>query len=106
MRNYKLKTQGIYYGIFGNKPDFTDEQKQQLKDLGFRLEYFDTTWQKSLGVIYDVVYIELIPSKSYLYFYQNGIYFLPCELNSYVKNKELLKMIKDTVKELKDIGVI
>jgi hypothetical protein len=101
MRNYKIKTREIY-GIFGKKEDFSNEQKQQLKDLGFSLTFLDTIYKKSIGF----VTIQLILGKEYLTFYYSGVHFLPCELNYYIKDKETLKKINEVIKELKIIEVL
>jgi len=101
MKNYKLKTIDTY-GIFGNKKDFTDKQKEELKNLGFRLTFMDTTWEKYMG---NFVTMMILTGKEYLYFY-NYRHFLPCELSENVKDKDTLKEINKVVKELKVIGVI
>jgi len=101
MKNYKLKTIDTY-GIFGDKKDFTDKQKEGLKNLGFKLTFMDTIWEKYMGNFLDMV---LIASKKYICFYKSS-YFLPCELNENVKGKDTLKEVNRVVKELKLIGII
>lgn len=101
MKNYILKTINTY-GLFGNKKDFTDKQKEGLKNLGFKLTFMDTIWEKYMG---NYLTIMLIMNKKYLYFYDSR-HFLPCELSENVKDKDTLKEVNRVVKELKLISVI
>lgn len=101
MKNYILKTIDTY-GLFGDKKDFTDKQKESLKNLGFKLTIMDTIWEKYMGNFLDMM---LIPSKKYLCFYKSN-HFLPCELSENVKEKETLKEVNKIIKGLKLIGVI
>lgn len=101
MINYKLRTIDTY-SVFGGKKDFTDEQKESLKTLGFRLTFMDLIWEK---LISGGLKIEIVLSKKHLYFY-DSYYFLPCELNERIKNKDTLKEVHKVIKELKRINVI
>jgi hypothetical protein len=91
MKNYILKTIDTY-GLFSNKKDFNDKQKEGLINLGFRLTFMDTTWEKYMG---NYLTMMLIPSKKYLCFYDSR-HFLPCELNENVKDKATLKEVTNS----------
>lgn len=100
MRNYKLNTiKG--FGALSSKNELRKEQHNALINRGYNFSELFRQYRKIACPFIDII-IDL--DRGELLFYNNR-FFMPCELNHYVKDKSMeMKQIQDEVRWLKTNG--
>ena len=113
MKNYKTVSVKDYMSPF-NTYDFTKEQKEILKSLGFRYEEFFGVYQKSISWKcegYTPKSVDLMIYKTngdLIRFYDRRRHNTPAEMNEMYKSdyKYFMKAATPIIKELKANGII